>query len=208
MQDDNVDVRYEIKVALFWRNLVGDIEYVRYDPKDLFRWYEALELAGPDDIRELYHRRQTSSRPMAYMQGLVSRAPHPPASLVRAWLEQYETKIHTAPYWYGLAIFTTLAFMTGVYLNGFQSLKPWNSLLMHPPQMQSVVMQSPTAAPIAPNVPVPQNPMAPVMQLPTLPPPQTPNLISKIPVVASVPLSQVPSSPLQQAPQSRAPAPH
>jgi hypothetical protein len=208
MQDDNVDVRYEIKVALFWRKLIGDSEYVRHDAKDLFRWYEALELAGPDDIRELFHRRQTSSRPMPYVQGLVGRAPHPPAHLVRAWLEQYETEVHTAPYWYGLAVFTTLTFMTGIYLNGLQNLQPLNPLLMNPPQAQSVVMQYPTPPPVSPNMPVQNNPQAPVMQLPSLPAPQTPNLVSTIPILSQLPLSTVRNSPLQQAPQSRAPTAH
>jgi hypothetical protein len=203
MQDDNIDVRHEIKVALFWRKVIGDAEYLRYEPKDLFRWYEALELAGPDDIRDLYHRRRTSSRLMPYMQGLVDRAPHPPADLVRAWLEQYETKVYTAPYWYGLAVFTTLSFMAGIYLNGLQSLQPLSPLLMKPPQIQSVVMPTPTAGPVSPNLQVPINPTPPVMQSATLPPPQTPNLISKIPPLESEPDAAIRTNPLESAPQSK-----
>ena len=201
MQDDNVDVRYEIKVALFWRKLIGDAEYVRHEAKDLFRWYEALELAGPDDIRELYYLRRTSSRPMPYMQGLVDRAPHPPVELVRVWLEQYETQIHTAPYWYGLAVFTTLAFMAGIYINGLQSLKPLSPLLMSPPRFQSVVLSAPNAGPLSPNLEVPINPTPPVFQAPTLAAPVTPNLVSTIPPVESLPDAAIRSSPLEAAPQ-------
>jgi hypothetical protein len=201
MQDDNVDVRYEIKVATFWRRLIGDLEYSRYLPGDLFRWYEALELAGPDDVRELFHRRQ-SNRPMPKIYGLVGTAPHPPAHLVQIWLESHETKIYTAPYWYGAAVFITLVFMFGVYMNGLQNLKPLDPFYYNPPQLSAVVLAAPQAMPTGPNTPVPTSPTAPVSQLPVAPSVTIELPISTIPVLGSefhglmitMPLQKVPSS--------------
>jgi hypothetical protein len=201
MQDDNLDVRLEIKVAMFWRKLIGDMEYARFLPADLFRWYMALELAGPDDVRELYHRRQ-GRRTMKIVQGLVDVAPHPPATLVEIWLESHETKIYTAPYWYGAAVFFTLAFMFGIYMNGFQNLQPASPLYMNPPQLNAVVMSAPTAMPIGPSTPMPLSPVAPVMQLPISPTMNVPLLVSQIPVQPALPGSTIRTSPLQESAQS------
>jgi hypothetical protein len=120
MEDDDLDVRVEIKVAMFWRGLIGDGEYGKFNPKDMFRWYQALELLGPEDVRDLYRRRQ-SNRPMPIVQGL-DRAPHPPAWLVETWLDKHETKIRTGSLWLGMGAFTSIWFLFGTYMNGCQNM--------------------------------------------------------------------------------------
>jgi hypothetical protein len=199
MEDDNVDVRFAIKVATIWRKLIGDAEYTRHLPSDLFRWYQALELAGPDDVRELFNRDQIN-RPMKTLYGLVGTAPHPPAHLVQAWLESHETKIHTAPYWYGAAVFTSLVFMGAVYLNGFQNLQPVNPFYLDPPLLNTVVAAAPQAMPLSPNTPVPTSPAPPVSQLPVGPSVVVSLPVSTIPVLASQIGGMLRTLPMQEVP--------
>jgi hypothetical protein len=201
MQDDNVDVRLEIKVATFWRKQIGDLEYQRYLPADLFRWYMAMELAGPDDVRELFHRRQ-SGRPMTRVYGLVGTAPHPPANVVQVWLETHETQIYTSPYWYGLAVFTAIAFMFGVYMNGLQNLRPLNPFYLNPPQLNAVVASAPMPMPTGPNTPMPTSPTAPVSQLPVNPMVVVAMPVSTIPILPSTVGGTMRTNPLQSVPTS------
>jgi hypothetical protein len=201
MEDDDLDVRVEIKVAMFWRGLIGDGEYGKFNPKDMFRWYQALELLGPEDVRDLYRRRQ-SNRPMPIVQGL-DRAPHPPAWLVETWLDKHETKIRTGSLWLGMGAFTSIWFLFGTYMNGCQNMhqSTTDPLLTNPPNNGPVVMLN--AQPMAPpaDIPVAKNPPPPLAELTTFPTPGSPNIISAIPVQPSLPGSTIRTSPLQEAAQ-------
>ena len=131
-KDSDVDVRTDMRVALFWRALIGDFEYIRYDPEDMLRWYMALELRGPHEIRDLVTERY-SSRPMPVILGVVSKAPHPPAQLVREWLAFHEQQVRIGAYWWapvGFCLFCGLVFP---FFYGCQNLQPINPLVMNPP---------------------------------------------------------------------------
>jgi hypothetical protein len=132
-KERDIDVRTEMFIALFWRGLIGDMEYVRFDPEDMLRWYFALELRGPIEIRELLTERY-SSRPMNVIQGVVSESPHPPAWLVREWLARHEENIRTGRYWWAAAGFLTMCLMVFPTLHSCINLQPMNPLVMNPPQ--------------------------------------------------------------------------
>lgn len=130
--DDAMDIRVEMRVAQFWRKLIGDGEYGKFDPDDLLRWYEALELRGPDEIREVRNERYFTIT-HGVMQGVVSRAPHPPLWLVNQWLELYEHRTHTGGYWLAAGAFITVSIMVFTNLQGCVNLQSGNPLILHPP---------------------------------------------------------------------------
>jgi hypothetical protein len=131
-QETGRDIREEVRISLFWRALVGDFEYVKFNPDDMLRWYDALELRGPLEIRELIDERYTG-RPGLVATGIVAGAPHPPVWLVRDWLMHHEAKIRTAPYWVATAAFVLLFFMLGPLLYGITALQPLSRYVMNPP---------------------------------------------------------------------------
>ena len=77
--EHGVDFREEIRIGLFWREMLGDELYLSFNADDMVRWYLALELAGQIDIRARLEER-ASNRPLKLFQGL-SRAPHPPVCI-------------------------------------------------------------------------------------------------------------------------------
>jgi hypothetical protein len=131
-KDSDIDVRTEMRVALFWRALIGDFEYIRYSPDDMLRWYIALELRGPEEIRELVSERY-SSRPMPVIHGVVSKAPHPPTQLVRDWLAYHEQQVRVGAYWWAPIGFCVLCGLVFPFFYGCQNLQPVNPLVMNPP---------------------------------------------------------------------------
>ena len=131
-EESDRDIRQEVGISLFWRELIGDYDYGRFNPEDMLRWYDALELRGPDEIRELIDERY-SGRPMSAVHGIVAAAPHPPLWLVREWVEHYETKVSTSGYWLGAICFVLLAFAIAPFLNSVQSLTPLSTYIMQPP---------------------------------------------------------------------------
>jgi hypothetical protein len=121
-----------MSIALYWRALIGDSEYVKFDPEDLLRWYEALKLRGHDEIRNLRNERYRTAQ-TGGMQGIVSGAPHPPIWLVNQWLEKEDQKVHTLEYWGMTCAFVVVSFLVFGNLQGCMSLKPMNPLWMKPP---------------------------------------------------------------------------
>jgi hypothetical protein len=157
-EDTGRDIREEVKISLFWRALIGDYEYVKFNPDDMLRWYDALELRGPLEIREVINERY-SSRPVSRVQGIVSGAPHPPTWLVRDWLMHHENKITTGRYWIAAAAFVLLFFMVGPLMYGLTTLKPLSTYVMHPPNSGPEPYQP--AMPSGSNfTPTPQQPPA------------------------------------------------
>jgi hypothetical protein len=126
------DIREEMRVAVYWRKLIGDPAYVKFDPEDMYRWYEALELRGTDEIRTVIRERYVTTQ-SGVMQGVVSRSPHPPLWLVNEWLEHEQNKTHTIGYWLMGGCFLVISGMCVTGLQGCVNLQPLNPLIMHPP---------------------------------------------------------------------------
>lgn len=152
-RDHEIDVRTEMRIALFWRALIGDFEYIKFDPEDLLRWYEALELRGPDEIRDLINERY-SRRPMPVIHGLVSRAPHPPVWIVREWLQFHEQQVPKASFVWAAVGFPLACLLIFPFMHGCEDLKPLNPLYMKPPQSQPQVatISSPASYGSSPSV--------------------------------------------------------
>jgi hypothetical protein len=152
----------EIRVARFWREIIGQYEYGNYDPDDLYRWYKALETRGPQDIRATINERATKY-PVPRFLGLVSKPPHPPTELVMLWLETHELKTRTGPLWLGLGGFLMLSFLLGMGMQGCQHLHNLNQLALNPGQPAPPLLAPPAGTPppataTLPGVPTPNQP--------------------------------------------------
>ena len=145
----------EIKIALYWRRVLGEMEYVDYDPEDLRRWFKALELRGPSEIRDYVSERTQRHNP-SHLHGLVA-APHPPLAIVELWLQSHENKPRLKPLWVGLAGFTMLSLIVATNFNGCQTLKNHNPLVLTPPQTQQAVQPGEPGSPPAATATAPQN---------------------------------------------------
>jgi hypothetical protein len=129
---DRTELRKEIKIAIFWRKLIGDLEYVRFNPDDVLRWHIALEMRGPEEIRDLLAERYLSQARRAPMLGLVGESPHPPLWMVREWLATKQPKF---PKWRGLGLTLCFIVITALLLptiHGCENLKPMNPLVLNP----------------------------------------------------------------------------
>ena len=131
-QESDRDIRQEVGISLFWRELIGDYEYGRFNPEDMLRWYDALQLRGALEIRTLIDERYTG-RPVSVVLGVVSGAPHPPIWLVREWLAYYENKVSTGAYWMAAAGFIAICFLVVPVFHGIQDLTPLSTYVLHPP---------------------------------------------------------------------------
>jgi hypothetical protein len=131
-RESDRDVREEVGISLFWRELIGDYEYGRFDPDDMIRWYDALTLRGPLEIRDLIDERYTG-RPGSSVRGIVSGAPHPPVWLVREWLAHFENKVRTGGYWMAAAGFVLFCGIVFPIVSGVTQLTPLSTYAMHPP---------------------------------------------------------------------------
>jgi hypothetical protein len=116
----DLNFREEIRVAQYWRKQMGDLEYVKRDPDDLFRWYEALENRGPVEIRA-YLVERSGRHPMVEVTGIVAKAPHPTRDIVDIWLASHE-EARTMPYWAGAAAFLILCLLIGPNVSGCQNM--------------------------------------------------------------------------------------
>jgi hypothetical protein len=168
-RESDRDVRSEIKIALFWRHLIGDYEYVKFDPDDMLRWYDALELRGHLEIRQLMTDRY-GTRPAGTIQGIVSKAPHPPSWLVREWLAHYEQKVRTGGVWVAAGAFVLSSFVAFPMLYGCTALKPVSPFYLNPPSSQPQVMapsQMPAGSNYAPTAAIPPAVVQPGPTMPT-----------------------------------------
>jgi hypothetical protein len=156
------DFHEEIQVARFWREVIGEYEYVNYDPDDLYRWYHALETRGPAEIRA-YLNERGGKHPMPRLLGLVSKPPHPPIDVVMLWLESHEHKAHTAPFWLGMGGFVTICFLLGLGYEGCANLKDPNLLSSRAGQTSTPLMppqqgSAPQPTALLPSVQAPASP--------------------------------------------------
>jgi hypothetical protein len=120
----DLDFREEIRIAQYWRKQLGDMEYVKRDPEDLRRWYDALETRGPDEIRA-YLIERNGRHPLAEVTGIVTKAPHPPLEIINVWLDSHR-KAHTGSYWAGAIAFLLLCLLIGPNVSGCQGLHKIN----------------------------------------------------------------------------------
>jgi hypothetical protein len=170
------EVREEIRIALFWRQLIGDAEYNRYQPDDYDRWYRALEMRGPEEIRELVDTRFMTQH-KGVLTGLVTERPFPPLWVVREWLSTHENRVHTGGYWLGFIGFLTLVFMLGPFVYGCQQLTSLNPLDQKPPSSEASVL-----------------PLSPVLKFTQPLPPSAPPLVSPIGPATSAGMGPAPAS--------------
>lgn len=139
--DKETDIREEMRIAVWWRGLIGDAAYSSFDPEDMLRWYQALTLRGPEEIRAMITERHWGGRPMPTVPGIVDKRPHPPFWLINTWLEYQESRVSTALPWGLLASFVLISGMGLAGLQGCSQLRTVSPLAMSPPQ---------TAAKVAP----------------------------------------------------------
>jgi len=162
--DPSLNFIEEIHVAAYWRKQLGEYEYVKRDPDDLFRWYQALETRGPEDIRS-YLRERSSYHPATTITGIVASAPHPPREIIEVWLASH-SKFDKGPVWYGLAAFMVATFMISTNLTGCQNLHSLNQIANMMPQPATLVTATVPGSP-TPMATMPSSgPPAPVFTAP------------------------------------------
>jgi hypothetical protein len=145
MSEDSLDFITEIRIAQFWRRQLGELEYVKRDPDDLRRWYDALETRGPEDIRD-YLNERAGRYPDGQVTGIVAKAPHPPREVIDLWLASYD-KTSTMPYWTAFAAFLLTCALIGPYISGCQNLHPLTPFPNGAPPEAIVQPGSPTQMP-------------------------------------------------------------
>lgn len=121
LEQMGVDLRTEIRVAQFWRQLITDEAYLRFDPMDMLRWYMALELRGAQDVRD-YLTERPPGPGVANLTGIVGKAPHPPIWLVEAWLSHHEEKLDVSWVWKAAVASIVASFMVGSWITGWPYL--------------------------------------------------------------------------------------
>jgi hypothetical protein len=137
---DRTELRKEIKIAIFWRKLIGDLEYVKFDPDNVLRWHLAMDMRGDEDIRALMLERYQTVARRAPVLGIVGESPHPPAWIVREWLKTREPKF---PKWriFSLSFgFVVVMALLLPVMSGTQYIKPMNTMVLNPPIVQPNVM--------------------------------------------------------------------
>ncbi len=148
----------EIKVAQFWRRQLGELEYLTFDADDLRRWYDALELRGPHEIRA-YLQERDSRFPTGRVTGIVGKAPHPPLYVIELWLATHN-KVHTRGYWVAFLAFFVLAWFSATNLQGCASLPTASRFDLKPPQTGGQMPSGVSPMPQAPST-LPQSLPAP-----------------------------------------------
>jgi hypothetical protein len=161
----DLDFREEIRIAQYWRKQMGDLEYVKYDPGDLRRWYEALENRGPEEI-SAYLIERDGRHVFAEITGIVAKAPHPTREVIDIWLASHR-KTRTAPYWIGTGVFLVLCLLIGPNISSCQHLHQISIFPNGaPPQAQlkpgQVTGAPPTQATAPAQFPLPANQASPV----------------------------------------------
>ncbi len=161
----DLDFIEEIRIAQYWRKQLGEMEYVQRNPEDLRRWYEALELRGPEEIRS-YLAERSGRHPSGAITGIVFKAPHPPREIIDIWLASHD-KTRTMPYWVGALAFLVACLLVGPNVSGCQHLPNQNKFAVQPPAPQQIMTANPNGAPqvlstVPGSFPLPANVASPV----------------------------------------------
>ncbi len=166
-----VDFIEEIRIAQFWRQQLGEYEYVYYNPDDLRRWFIALELRGPDEVRDYLHER-AGRYPPGQVTGIVAQAPHPPLPIVELWLQSHRAA-RTSSYWMALGLFVFACYIFVPRLYSCSQLRDVDRYATHPPAM-SAPLQAGAPAPAVPPGPATMPVQAPAAPASTASPSATP----------------------------------
>jgi hypothetical protein len=166
-EKDRTELRKEIKIAIFWRKLIGDFEYIKFNPDDMLRWYLALDMRGEDEIRDLMNDRYNFSARRTPVLGLVGEKPHPPAWIVREWLETRQPKF---PIWriFGASCgFVVIVGLLMPTMRGCQAMQSLPPQVFIPPASRPSTQLPPTSlysvqVPSA-TQPIPVQPMSTVI---------------------------------------------
>jgi hypothetical protein len=137
---DRTSIKKEIRIAVFWRDLIGDYEYIKFDPDDMLRWYLAMEVRGPVEVAALMAERFAAAARRSPVVGLVGQAPHPPAWLVREWLGTQRPKFpqgRAVTLGMALLLFVSIALPT---LHSCVNLKNNNPLAYQPPNPHPAIV--------------------------------------------------------------------
>jgi hypothetical protein len=167
--EDRMSIRHEIRVALFWRRVIGDNEYIRFDPADMLRWYDAMDLRDPIEIEEMMNERFSTVGSRTPIVGIVSTEPHPPAWLVRTWQEEQVPKFRKSVLVNTYTAWLICSLITGSFVYGCQHLQPYNIAVWRPPSNQPPMMAQAPAVPIFGQAPAAEPP--PTFSIPLQPPP-------------------------------------
>jgi hypothetical protein len=151
---DGLDFKKEIAVAQFWRKQIGEFEYVNHNPEDLRRWYDALELRGPEEIRTYLAERDTRY-PMPVVTGIVATAPHPSREIVQLWLESYD-KVRTGRFWLAGVGFLGFSYFVATNLLGCMNINTTTPLQANPPSIGGQLPNQTGVLPTPPST-LPQN---------------------------------------------------
>ena len=162
MSLEHVDVRLVSKVAQFWRELLGEEEFQKHQPEDMFHWYHALETRGAMAVRVMIEERAHGRYRIMELRGIMPAAPHPPVLLVEHWLQKREVEARRFPKWWvtGLTVLSSLIVFPQLYMCANPARPPfmeYNQLPVVPGQntMPDLTMTlSPQATP-AYNAPLP-----------------------------------------------------
>ena len=166
-----VDFIEEIRIAQFWRQQLGEYEYVYYNPDDLRRWFIALELRGPDEVRQ-YLTERTGRYPPGQVTGIVSQAPHPPLPIVELWLASHNAA-RTGSWWMALGLFVLVCYIFIPQLHSCTQLYNVDRYATHPPTM-GAPLQAGAPAPVVPQAPATMPVQAPPGPASTASPSATP----------------------------------
>jgi len=137
----------EIRIAQFWRRELGDDGYNQRDPDDLVRWFDALELRGPDEIRA-YLKERGSRYPDWPVTGIVERAPHPTRAIVEMWLGTHD-KARTGPFVWAFGTFMMCCMFLVTSMVGCQNVRSWNPQYAWLPQPATLMPGTNSGPPAA-----------------------------------------------------------
>jgi hypothetical protein len=157
-KEDALDFIREISIEQYWRRELGDDGYGAFNPADLRRWYEAMDMRGPQEINA-YVIERTGRHPAGPVTGIVAAAPHPPAHIVDMWLRSQE-RVRTGPIWIGTLAFLVFAAVTASNLSAVPFYK-WPNLvnsvpppaILQPAQLSGPPMPTATSPQYAPGQP-------------------------------------------------------
>jgi len=155
---DALAFQREIRVAEFWRKQLGELEYSGRNPDDLYRWYEAMELRGPEEIRA-YVEERMGRYPSIPVTGIVPLAPHPTRDIIDIWLASHD-KARTVPYWTSVAALLVVCIWVVPTLHSCQNVRDPTQPQFWLPQAATLTAATLTGAP-TPTATQPIQPPAP-----------------------------------------------
>jgi hypothetical protein len=132
-ETERTSIRNEIRIAVFWRQQIGDFEYIKFNPDDVLRWHLMLEERGPVEIEALMRERYHDAAPRTPVLGIVGQSPHPPAWIVRQWLSTKQPKFPKLTAIAAVCAWVVFSFYSMTALHGCADLRTLDKLAYRPP---------------------------------------------------------------------------